>query len=71
MTYVENNSSKHYVANEKVGEFLRINKKLLIRMCYMFWPLFCLFSIGMEIGEMIYNKLTNKQYENKLASWFV
>ena len=35
------------------------------------WPMYYLFKMGAIFGIDIYNLINNKNYENRIASWFV
>lgn len=50
---------------------LNNNKKTIIMLGAIGWPLYYLFCMGASFGSDIYNLLTRDNYENRIATWFI
>lgn len=70
-SYNEETLLKEGIVDNTLVAKLRNNKKTIVTLGVIAWPLYFLFCVGASFGSDVYNLLVGDNHENRIATWFI
>lgn len=69
--YEENSMMQNGVVDGDIVWWIDWHKEEIIILGSIAWPIYYLFILGASIGQDLFDKLVEDNYENRIATWFI